>query len=314
MRRSLLAAVAALGLAPAARAADQPLELSHVPPGAPVVVTVDGAKLRKNLADLGVPVDKAIAKAKDEKKIDLESVVRGTLFVEVFPTADTQALPVAVVTTKDATVKADLPKWLESDAEATVAGKKAIKAKNPVEKKDFFGVALDDRTAVLGTEASLAAVFKDGTKAGDLSKEFAKADLKHDLVAVMAMKPLLAKLKEQYGDLDKIVPPAAEQFWTAGKRLESIALTVDLAEDALLTGVFKADNAEGAELVKDALQGGTALLSLALPQVKQGLGAQLPPEAKPVISVVEALAKASKFKVDGSTVTMTVARPKDFGK
>lgn len=312
MRRLLLAAVAAVGVTSAARAADKPLDLSHVPSAAPVAVSVDAVKLKKNLADLGVPVDKAIAKAKDEKKIDLDLITRGTLFVEVFPTAETSALPTFVVTTKDA--KAELPKWLESDAEATVAGKKAIKAKNPIEKRDFFGLTLDDKTALIASEATLTALFKDGAKAGDLSTEFGKADLKHDLVAVVAMKPLLAKLKEQFGDLDKIVPPAAEQFWTAGKRLETVSLTVDLAEDALLKGVFKADNAEGAELVKDSLAGGVALMSLALPQIKEKLGKELPPEAKPAIAVVEAIAKTTKFKIDGSTVVMTVARPKDFGK
>ncbi|QEL15636.1 hypothetical protein [Limnoglobus roseus] len=314
MRRLLLAAVAAVGLTSAARAADKPAELALVPPAAPIAVSVDAVKLKKNLTDLGAPVDKTIAKAKEEKKIDLENISRATVFVEVFPTAEVSALPTVVVTTKEATAKADLPKWLQSETEATVAGKKAIKAKEQVEKQDFFGTIIDDKTALLGTEPALTAVFKDGAKGTDLGKEFGKADLKHDVVAVVAMKPLLAKLKEQFGDLDKLIPPAAEQFWTAAKRLETISLTVDLAEDTLLTGVFKADNAEGADLVKESLQGGVALMSLALPQIKQGLGSQLPPEAKPLISVVEAIAKTSKFKVDGSTVIMTVARPKDFGK
>lgn len=312
MRRLLLAAVAAVGLSSAVRAADKPAELALVPAAAPIAVSVDAVKLRKNLTALGVPVDKVVAKAKDEKKVDLEAITRGTLFVELFPSADVQALPTAVITTKDA--KAELPKWLESDSESTIAGKKAIKGKNKVEKQDFYGIALDDTTAVLGTEASLAAALKGDAKATDLSTAFGAADLKHDVVAVVAMKPLLAKLKDQFGDLDKLVPPAAEQFWTAAKRMETISLTADLADDTLLKGVFKADNAEGAGLIKESLQGATALLSLGLPQIKQQLGGQLPPEAKPIIPVIEAIAKSSKFSVDGSTVTMTVARPKDFGK
>ncbi len=307
MRRLLLAAVAAVGLTPALRAADL------VPPAAPIAISVDAAKLKKNLTALGVAVDKAIADTKEKKKIDLDTIIRGTLFIELFPTAEVQALPTVVVTTKDA--KAELPKWLESETEATVAGKKAIKAKEKIEKQDFFGIVLDETTALIGSEPTLTAIFKDGaTKGTDLSKELAKADLKHDVVALVVMKPLLAKLTEKFGDLDKIIPPAAEQFWLAGKRLESISLTADLADDTLLKGVFKADNAEGADLVKDALKGATALISLGLPQIKQGLGNQLPPEAKPVISVVEAIAKSSKFTVDGNTVIMTVARPKNFGK
>ena len=126
---------------------------------------------------------------------------------------------------------------------------------------------------------------------------------------------------QQWKDLGLVLAPAeaSKPLLAAADlgvevRVDEVALTVDLAEETLLKGVFKADNAEGADLVKESLAGGVALMSLALPQINDQLGKQLPPEAKPALLVVEAIAKTTKFKVDGSTVIMTVARPKDFGK
>lgn len=305
MLRILLAAVAAVGLSPAVRAADKPAELSLIPPAAQIAITLDGVKWRKNLAGLGVPVEKIVAKAKDEKKIDLEAISRVTLFVELFSSADAQALPTVVITTKGA--NAGLPKWLESDTEATIADKKAIKSREKVAGQDMYGIALDDTTVLYGTNASLTTVLKGDLKATDLSTMLGNADLSHDIVAVMAMKPLVAKLKDRFDDRDKLEPP----FWTATKRLESILLTVDLAGDTLLKGVFVADNAEGANLVKESLRA----VKLLLPSAKDGIGEYMTPEAKPLIMpVLDAIAKDSKVTIDDNRVIMTVARPKDFGK
>jgi hypothetical protein len=314
MRRLVFAAVAALVFAPLAGAADKPVEAGHIPATFPLAVTVDAVKLKKNLVALGVPVEKAVAKAKEEKQLDIDSFTRGTLLLSMNAKAQDVVLPAFVVTGKDG-IAADLPKIVDGDAEATVAGKKGVKGKGKIAREDMVGTTLDAKTALFGAESAVAAVIEAGAKGGDLATEFGKADLAHDVVAVVAMKPLMAALKEKFGDkLDKEIPPAAEQFWAAAKKLEAATLTVNLAEETLLKGVFRADSAEGAETVKETLQGAVALLSLALPQVKQQLGTQLPPEAAPLVKVIEAMAKTSKFKVDGSTVTMTVARPKDFGK
>ncbi len=313
MRRLFLVAVAAVGFA-SVTLAEKPSEAKYIPTNSPVAIFVDAVKLKKNLIDLGVPVEKAFAKAKTDKKVELDNISRIAVFLELFPDSGNPVAPAFIATMKEATAKADLPNLMESTTEATIAGKTCIKGKEKLAGQDSFGSAIDDKTLLIGVKSIMETLLKADAKEGDLSKEFEKADLKHDAVIVLAAKPLMAALKEKYGDLDKQIPPAAESFYLAAKTLEAATLTVDLSEETLLKGVFRSDSAEGAEKVKEALQGGLALASFGLPQIKQQLGGQLPPEAKPLIDVIEAIVKTSKFKIDGSTVIMTVARPKNFGK
>jgi hypothetical protein len=314
MRRLLLASVVGLTAFAFSTAADKPIEASNMPATYPVAVSVDGVKLKKNLTDLGVDVKKLIEEPKQKKNIDLENYSRLTMMLHLDPKADEVVLPAFCVTCKEAKAQEELKKVVDGDTETTIAGKKGLKGKSKMSREDLVGTLLNDKTMFFGAETAVAKSLSEGAKGGDLSTEFAKSDLNHDLVVVVAMKPLLAGLKEKYGDLDKLIPPQAETFWEAAKEMDTLSLTIDLAEETMLKGLVRTKNEAGADKVKEALQGAVALGSIALPQIKQGLGQQLPPEAVPAIAAVEAILKTSKFKTDGANVTWTVARPKNFGK
>ncbi|QEL13934.1 serine/threonine protein kinase [Limnoglobus roseus] len=296
--------------------ARMPVEVRHTPAACFLAVTVDAARLKANLTALGVPVETGIANVRENKQIDLEQFSRGTMVIHPGTREGKQVLPIFFATTVPGSPPVDLQKVVFGNVEATnaiLAGKDGLKGKGEfVNKEMMFATAFDDRNVAFGPESAMTMAIEDAAQGGELAAELGKVDRNQDVVIVLAMKPLLTALEEVYGGVDNGIPPAAEQFWTAAKGLDTAHVAINLSDATFLRGTFRAKDADAAGKIRDALQNGMALLSLALPEVKKQLDAQLPPEARSLLTVLEAIAKNSKYDVTGSTTVWTVARPADF--
>jgi hypothetical protein len=309
-----LAALFAVGLAVPAFAQPPKLavvDAAYVPPKFVAALVVNPARAEKSAKAAGFPVADVLKLVEEQTGIDPKSIDRAVLYIDPMPGGNVAFFPAAAVRFKEGTdAKKQLAAALGEATEATAGGKTYLRsAKRQMAKVEIAGYAVDDRTAIVAPWPTLEPMLKGGKEDRPLAVELEKADLDHDLVLVAVPKPIHQLLDLGLSSL----PPSLAPTLAALKRLEAATVTMDFDKDPVVRAAFRADNAEGAEVVhKEARR----LLDWAKqdwPDERKEIEKELQPGwAKPLLPLIDEMLKNPKVAKDGKTVTLSVARPKDW--
>jgi serine/threonine protein kinase len=288
----------------------------YAPKGAFLAGSFDVPALKKGLSDVGIPIAKLFSDTRGFRATDAERFER--ISFVVLPTAASSKQPTGFLAVTTANPVTTEPRELlftnETTTDVTVAGRAGWRGTGKVFDDTTFGTQLDGRRFLFGAESAIRTALEDDGGSGDLAAELGRANLNRTAVVVVAVKPLVAWVREHPANPDLDANSPFKPIWDAVKLLDAAHLWIDLPSDPVLQGTFRARSAEDAEKVQEAFQGLVALLSLALPEVKKQIDALKPEEGRAVGQLIEAVAKSSKFKVEGTSVIWTVARPKDLGR
>jgi hypothetical protein len=288
-----------------------PVEAKYMPSNYEVAIHLDAVRFKKNIAALGAPTDKWTAKLRDEDKVDLNKIAQVTAVLKMFPSGNVAFSPTMVVRHLEADAKAELPKWLKSTGEVEIVGLKAFKAEKQMAGVDIYGTLIGESTSIIAMEPTFREVFGERSKPGDLAKLFGEADLKHDLVVCVANRPLIETLKAMNPGPGQARSEDGRALWSAAQKITTAMMTVNLKDEILVKAVFTVEAAADVDAVKVSLE---KMLG-ALPDLQKMLKGQLPPaEDKLLERVLAAVIDEGKLTAEGSTVTMIVKRPADFGK
>jgi hypothetical protein len=286
------------------------VDAAYVPPKFVAALVVNPARLEKSAAGAGFPVADLLKLVEDQTGIDPKVIDRAVLYIDPMPGGNVAFFPAAAVRFKQGTdAKKQLAAALGETTEATASDKTYLRsAKVQMAKAAIAGYAIDDRTAIFAPWPKLEEMLKGGKEDRPLAVELEKADLDHDLVLVVVPKPIHQLLDVGLSS----APPSLAPTLRALKPVEAATVTADFDKDPVIRAAFRADNADGAEVVHKEVKRVLDWASQDWPADRKEIEKELPGWAKPLLPLLDETLKNPKVAKDGKTVTLTVARPKDW--
>ncbi len=291
----------------------KPLGTEYAAPNHAVAITVDPNRLAKSAKAVGLPADKLWAQIEPNTKVDPATLERATVLIEPLPGGNVAFMPVGVFRFTDKVDgKTKLTEMLGGAlTPATAGGRTYSKGNWKIAGTTVAGFAAADGTVVLGVADMIEGVLTAGGDAKrPLAAALAAADTDHDLVLVVAGKPLRERIAKVAGGGKK---PAGmpDPVWAGLEALDTATAAVDLTADTVVRAEFRAADADGAKAVRGMLEFALTAAKAAYPDARKGMEAGLPPDVKgPTLALLDAVVNDHTLATDGATVVMTVPRPK----
>jgi hypothetical protein len=321
VNRIVALAVILLVAAPAAaqppRAA--PVDAKFVTPQFFAALVFEPARLEKSANALGLPIKDAWKALEGIASTDVKQFERVTVLIDPLPGGNVAFMPAFVLRYPAGTdARKQLPALLGEVKEAKVGDVAYVRStKYQLAKAEMAGYVIDDRTLLVAAWPTLEPMLqprgaKEKEKDRVLGAELASADLAADVVLIVTPAPALKRMAEIEKESGKStdMPPEVKKLLTALERVQAMTVAVDLGKDPVIRAGFRCDNAAAAGAVRDALKGVLALAKDAYPGARKDFEKDLPPEAGPILAILDAAVNDHTLKSDGDTVTLTVPRPK----
>jgi hypothetical protein len=292
------------------------LTAQHVREAQAAVVVVNPARLTRSAVAAGLPIDAVWKDIKEMTGVDAKAVARAEVYVTPFPGGNVLFDVAAALrfTTPAADQYArDLLAVPPEKKAGAVAGRPWYESpRYKMGKDDYWAAFLaDPATAVLASRRHMMELAPATEKVLPLAAVAEGIDFTaHEVVAIALPGVVTAKLDRLLAGQKE---PRYEALKPALARVKAVVATVDLARDPFVRVEFRADSADGAAVVAEALKKLLAELKAAYPDIEKGLRADLPQgyEAA-VLATADAVVNRPQVAVEKSTVVVTVARPAEL--
>lgn len=320
MRTRLLVLAVVLAATPvAAQPAKKPtmglMMASHLRESQALVAVIDPARLTKSATASGLPVDLMWKDVKEYAGIDHKTVARAEVYVTPFPGGNVMfefgaalrfTSPVA-----DRQVRAILAIPPEKRAGAVAGFPWYESPRYKFGKDDYWAAFLTDPSTAVFTPSKQMSYFTRRTeKILPLAAAVETVEPGHEITVIIIPEAITVKVDRMLGNQKE---PQYEAVKPALAYVKFVVVYADLGRDPMLRVEFRADSADGASKVAEAVKKSLDDLKAAYPAIEKDLKADLPKgfEAA-VLATADEVVNRPKVAIEKSTVVVTVARPTEL--